>query len=157
MKAEKTNFQCLIPVSMKSGFFRIQFGMASAENKENPKTKIFLEEFMSVDWKMRCVSKRALSANETNFFRKHWKKQAMLLFTCRLEIPAAAMTPNMIRNIPPITGAGIVVNAAPILPSIPIKIMKTPLRRTTVRLATCCHTKDYLKWVTSRVGRGEKC
>lgn len=31
----------------------IQFGMASAENMEKPKIKIFLEEFMSVNCKMR--------------------------------------------------------------------------------------------------------
>lgn len=61
----------------------------------------------------------------------------MLLFTCRLDIPAAVMTPNMIMNMPPSTGVGMVVKIAPILPNIPIKSMKIPLRRITIRLPTC--------------------
>lgn len=37
----------LIPVAMASGFLNIQFGMTSPENMENPKIKMFREEFMS--------------------------------------------------------------------------------------------------------------
>lgn len=74
---------------------------------------------------------------ETNWLKI--KSHFMPLFTCRLEMPAAVMTPNMMRNIPPITGVGMVVKMAPILPSSPIKIMNTPLRRITIRLPTCCH------------------
>lgn len=58
-------------------------------------------------------------------------------------MPVAVMTPNMIRNIPPSTGVGMVVKMAPILPNIPIRIMKTPLRRITVRLPTC-HTNKQI-------------
>lgn len=71
------------------------------------------------------------------------KKDLARLFTCRLEIPAAPMTPNMIMNIPPITGVGMVVKIAPIFPRIPIKIMTNPLRRITVRLPTCCQMKHH--------------
>ena len=41
----------MVPVWRKPGFFIIQFGMVSAENMENPKINIVLEEFMSVDFK----------------------------------------------------------------------------------------------------------
>lgn len=59
------------------------------------------------------------------------------LFTCRLEIPAAAMTPNMTINIPPTTGLGMVAKMAPILPKTPMNIMMTPLTRITALLLTC--------------------
>lgn len=119
----------------------IQFGMTSAENMEKPKTKIFLEEYISVDYKIRRFSEilRSNTLLRTTLYICQTFKTLHLLFTCRLEIPAAEMTPNMIKNIPPMTGVGMVVKMAPILPSIPIKIMKTPLSRITVRLPTCCH------------------
>lgn len=59
------------------------------------------------------------------------------MYTCRLETPAAAMTPNITMNIPPITGDGIVVNIAATLPSMPITTIKTPLTTITMRLPTC--------------------
>lgn len=62
---------------------------------------------------------------------------AIFLFTCKLETPAALMTPNMIMNIPPTTGSGMVVKTAPIFPKIPIKTMKTPLVKITTLLPTC--------------------
>lgn len=51
---------------IKSELFVVQVEMASAESTEKPKTNIFLEEFMSVDWQMRCFS--------TNLNRKKKKK-----------------------------------------------------------------------------------
>lgn len=128
-----------IPVFKKPGFFPIQFGMAIAENMEKPKTKIFLEEFMSMACRMRCeISKLEYRIIDLQ------NNEIIPLFTCRLEIPAAVMTPNMIRNIPPITGSGMVVKIAPNLPSIPNKIITTPLRRITVRLPTCWHSSRVL-------------
>lgn len=59
------------------------------------------------------------------------------MYTCRLETPAAAMTPNITMNIPPITGDGIVVNIAATLPSTPMTTIKTPLTTITMRLPTC--------------------
>lgn len=106
--------------------------MTSAENKEKPKMKMVLEEFMSVNFKIRWI--RLL-------WRKLFKNQMMsdviFLFTCKLETPAALMTPNMIMNIPPTTGSGMVVKTAPIFPKIPIKTMKTPLEKITTLLPTC--------------------
>lgn len=77
-------------------------------------------------------------------------------YTCRLETPAADMTPNITRNIPPITGVGIVVNIAPTLPSIPIITIKTPLTTITMRLPTCRIKKAFnqmyaLECLTSRL------
>lgn len=51
----------IIPVTKKPGFSMIQCGMTRAENMENPKIKIFLEEFISVDYKMRCFRKRGVT------------------------------------------------------------------------------------------------
>lgn len=56
--------------------------------------------------------------------------------TCKLETPAAEMTPNITMNIPPITGDGIVVNIAPTLPKTPMTTIKTPLATITMRLPT---------------------
>lgn len=61
----------------------------------------------------------------------------IILFTCKLETPAALMTPNMIMNIPPTTGSGMVVKTALIFPKIPIKTMKIPLVKITTLLPTC--------------------
>lgn len=126
------------PVWRKPGFFTIQFGIARAENMEKPKINIVLEEFMSVDLTRKHISfslkqlfgrKRSNSSSCWGFF--------FCVFTCRLEIPVAVMTPNMTINIPPTTGSGMVVSTALILPKTPIKIMKTPLRRITLLLPTC--------------------
>lgn len=141
-KAVKNNDICwqVVPVLKKSGFFKIQFGMTSAVNMEKPKINIFLEEFISVDWKIETC----WTLNSSQVFGKNIKPDFVQLFTCRLEMPVAVMTPNMIRNIPPSTGVGMVVKMAPILPSIPIRIMKTPLRRITVRLPTCHTNKQFV-------------
>lgn len=56
--------------------------------------------------------------------------------TCRLDTPAAEMTPNITMNMPPITGVGIVVNMAPTLPNTPMTTIKTPLAIITMRLPT---------------------
>lgn len=58
-------------------------------------------------------------------------------FTCKLETPAALMTPNITRNIPPTTGSGMVVKMAATLPKIPIKTIKAPLVKITILLPTC--------------------
>lgn len=47
-------------------------------------------------------------------------------YTCRLEIPTAATMPNMIRNIPPMTGSGIVIKTALNLPKSPKMIIRSP-------------------------------
>lgn len=44
-----------LPVLRASGYLCNQSGMTSAENKENPKINIVLEEFMSVNFKTRLV------------------------------------------------------------------------------------------------------
>lgn len=56
--------------------------------------------------------------------------------TCRLETPAAEMTPNITRNMPPITGSGIVVKMAATFPIMPMTTIKTPLNSITIRLPT---------------------
>ena len=61
---------------------------------------------------------------------------AKMLCTCRLDTPAAEMTPNITMNMPPITGVGIVVNIAPTLPNTPMTTIKTPLAIITMRLPT---------------------
>lgn len=116
----------------------IQFGMTRAENREKPNTKIFLEEFMST----YCEEEKVIKTTPSTKQQK--KKSTFFWFTWRLEIPAAVMTPNMMMNIPPITGVGIVAKTAPILPKTPIKIMKMPLSRITVRLPTCRPTNKTL-------------
>lgn len=67
----------------------------------------------------------------------NFSKMLLGLGTCRLEIPAAAMTPNITKNMPPITGDGIVVKIAPTLPNTPMTTIKTPLATITMRLPTC--------------------
>lgn len=57
--------------------------------------------------------------------------------TCRLEIPTAVMTPNITRNMPPITGVGMVANAAPIFPRTPIRSSTQPAATITDLLPTC--------------------
>lgn len=57
--------------------------------------------------------------------------------TCRLEIPTAVMTPNITRNMPPITGVGMVAKAAPIFPNRPIRSSKQPAATITILLPTC--------------------
>lgn len=57
---KRKNIQSLlwftVPVWIKPGFFMIQLGMTNAENIEKPKMNMFLEEFMSVAWKMIYLS-----------------------------------------------------------------------------------------------------
>lgn len=107
--------------------------MTSAENKENPKINMVLEEFMSVNFKMRQVR-----LSPSKIFKNQMTSYIALFFlTCKLETPAALMTPNITINIPPITGSGIVVKTAPILPKTPIKTIKTPLVKITILLPTC--------------------
>ena len=65
-----------------------------------------------------------------------WIMFAKMLCTCRLDTPAAEMTPNITMNMPPITGVGIVVNIAPTLPNTPMTTIKTPLAIITMRLPT---------------------
>lgn len=59
-KLLKNNDICwqVVPVLKKSGFFKIQFGMTSAVNMEKPKINIFLEEFISVDWKIDMLNSK---------------------------------------------------------------------------------------------------
>ena len=57
--------------------------------------------------------------------------------TCRLEIPTAEMIPNITRNMPPITGVGMVANAAPIFPNMPIRSNTQPAATITILLPTC--------------------
>ena len=57
--------------------------------------------------------------------------------TWRLEIPTAVMTPNITRNMPPITGVGMVANAAPIFPNMPIRSSTKPAATITILLPTC--------------------
>lgn len=45
-----TNWWCTVPVAIAVGFFNIQLGMTRPENMENPKMKMFLDEFMSAYW-----------------------------------------------------------------------------------------------------------
>ena len=65
--------------------------------------------------------------------------------TCKLETPAAEMTPNITINMPPITGSGIVVKMATTFPIIPMTTIKTPLTTITIRLPTCKNKKKNLK------------
>ena len=62
--------------------------------------------------------------------------------TCRLEIPTAVMTPNITRNMPPITGVGMVAKAAPIFPNTPIRSSKQPAATITILLPTCSAQGD---------------
>ena len=61
----------------------------------------------------------------------------VLCLTWRLEIPTAVMTPNITRNMPPITGVGMVANAAPIFPNMPIRSSTQPAATITTLLPTC--------------------
>lgn len=49
------------------------------------------------------------------------------LFTWRFEIPTAAIIPNITRNMPPMTGSGMVMNTAPNFPKIPRTIIRIPV------------------------------
>lgn len=51
---------------------------------------------------------------------QHWNR-----FTWRLDIPTAVIIPNITRNIPPMTGTGMVIKIAPNFPKIPRKIIRT--------------------------------
>ena len=62
--------------------------------------------------------------------------------TCRLEIPTAVMTPNITRNMPPITGVGMVAKAAPIFPNTPIRSSTQPAATITILLPTCSAQGD---------------
>ena len=49
------------------------------------------------------------------------------MFTWRLDIPTAAIIPNITRNMPPITGSGMVIKTAPNFPKIPRTIIRMPV------------------------------
>ena len=51
-------------------------------------------------------------------------------------MPTAAIIPNITRNIPPITGSGMVMKTAPNLPKIPRRIIRIPVVWRTRRLPT---------------------
>lgn len=57
--------------------------------------------------------------------------------TCRLEMPTAVMIPNITRYMPPITGLGMVANAAPIFPKTPMRSSTQPAATITILLPTC--------------------
>ena len=67
--------------------------------------------------------------------------------TWRLEIPTAVMTPNITRNMPPITGVGMVANAAPIFPNMPIRSSTQPATTITILLPTCSIQEEGIQTV----------
>lgn len=120
------------PVFKISGFFIIQFGMTSPVNIEKPKIKMLREEFISA----YCKEISKVSFCHCDIVKCH-TTQVKYFSTCRFETPTAAIIPNITKNIPPMTGVGIVLKMAPIFPNNPIMTMMTPLATITMRLPTC--------------------
>lgn len=67
------------------------------------------------------------------------------VFTWRLDTPTAAITPNITRNMPPMTGSGIVIKIAPNFPKIPRMIIRIPaVWRTNLLPTYSCIKKEHM-------------
>lgn len=73
--------------------------------------------------------------------------------TCRLEIPTAVIMPNITRNMPPMTGVGMLANIAPTFPKTPLRSMVQAPAMITMRLPTWGKRKRRQLWAgTARQG-----
>lgn len=61
---------------------------------------------------------------------------SLQFITCKLDIPTAAIIPNITRNMPPMTGSGMVIKTAPNFPNMPRMIIRMPVVWRTSRLPT---------------------
>lgn len=124
------------PVLIMPGFEWNQVGSTRPLKVEKPRIRRFLEEFKSTYCKKRneIQKKQTLSMYfirwsrpEIQFYNNEMKMyENSIKYTCRLEIPTAATMPNMMRNIPPMTGSGIVIKTALNLPKSPKMIIRSP-------------------------------
>lgn len=71
-------------------------------------------------------------------------------------MPTAAITPNITRNMPPITGMGMLASMAPTFPKMPLRSMAQAPAMITIRLPTCAKRKrrqSHTDW--QRKARGQ--